>query len=327
MVMFDPAPILPLASGLRPWWNFLQKRPWSVPLPPVMLLAMLLAMAPVTAAGEVVAGKTSGAGGDPAAGKITAGKITAGKISAGNFIVAAASSLQGPFRELAEAFAESHGKRPTLVFGASGSLAQQIGNGAPYDVFASADERWIGRLAARGRIDADSVAVYAVGRLALVTHRSQHLAGLPEVLTARHLLLLTGPGIKVIALANPRHAPYGAAAREVLRKAGLWDRLAPRLVFGQNARQTLTFVESGNADAALVAASMMPRGARPWPLISAALHQPIRQAVGRVSGTPRREAAGRFIAFLLSAAGRDILRAYRLLLPPSPPSATKARFP
>ncbi|MEE8435623.1 MAG: molybdate ABC transporter substrate-binding protein [bacterium] len=269
--------------------------------------------------------------GGVAVGKITVpvGKTTVagGELAGGKLIVAAASSLQGPFRELARAFALVHGQRTTLVFGASGSLAHQIGNGAPYDVFASADEQWIKQLAARGRIDPDSVAVYAVGRLALVTHRPQDMAGLPELLTARHLGLLTGPGIKVIALANPRYAPYGAAAREVLRKAGLWERLAPRLVFGQNVRQTLTYVESGNADAALVAASMTPRGARPWPLISAALHPPIRQAVGRVSKTPRPEAARRFIAFLLSAAGRDILRAYRLHLPSSSLPATKARFP
>lgn len=262
-----------------------------------------------------------------APGHAAAGEKAGGNIEGVRIIVAAASSLQGPFRELAGAFARRHGQRPTLVFGSSGSLAQQIVNGAPYDVFASADERWIGRLAARGRIDADSVVVYAVGRLALVTRRPRDMANLPEVLMARHLRLLTGPGIKVIALANPRHAPYGAAAREVLRGAGLWERLGPRLVYGQNVRQTLTYVESGNADAALVAASMMPRGARPWPLISAALHPPIRQAVGRVSGSPRREAAGLFIAFLLSPAGRDILRAYRLQLPPSSHPATKARLP
>lgn len=294
-------------------------RPGTVPLALVVLLltsAFLFRIAP----GAAKAGEKAG-------GEIEAAKIIAVKITAVKIIVAAASSLQGPFRELAIVFARRHGQRPTLVFGASGSLAQQIANGAPYDVFASADERWIGRLVKRGRIDADSVAVYAVGRLALVTHRPGVMANLPEVLTARHLRLLTAPGIKVIALANPRHAPYGAAAREVLRGAGLWERLAPRLVYGQNVRQTLTFVESGNADAALVAASMMPRGTRPWPLISAALHSPIRQAVGRVAGTPRREAAGRFIAFLLSPAGRDILRAYRLYLPPSPPPAKQVRFP
>ena len=159
--------------------------------PPVMLVAVLLGMAAATGAGGVVGGKTSGAGGG-----LAAGKIPAGKISAGNFIVAAASSLQGPFRELARAFAESHGKRPTLVFGASGSLAQQIGNGAPYDVFASADERWTGRLAARGRLDADSVAVYAGVRVALVTPRSQHLARLRAALSPRPAHLWPAPRIR-----------------------------------------------------------------------------------------------------------------------------------
>ena len=147
------------------------------------------------------------------------------------------------------------------------------------------------------------------------------------MLTALHLRLLAGPGMKVIALANPRHAPYGAAAREALRRAGLWERLAPRLVFGQNVRHALTFVESGNADAALVAASMMPRGSRPWPMVSAALHAPIRQAVGRVSGTHRVKAAGQFIDFLLSAAGQDILRAYRLHIPVSVKSTGKHTAP
>jgi len=310
MVMFDRSPTPRRAFRLRSRWFFIEGRPWALCLVTAPLVIVLAAL--------ILAWMEPG---HAAAGEVAVGKITVagGELEAGKFTVAAASSLQAPFRELARTFARRHGERPTLVFGSSGSLAQQIGNGAPYDVFASADEQWIERLAARGRIDPDSVAVYAVGRLALVIHPSLGMAGLPELLTARHLRLLTGPGVKVIALANPRHAPYGAAAREVLRRAGLWERLGPRLVFGQNARQALTYVESGNADAALVAASMMPPGGRPWPLISAALHTPIRQAVGMVSGTPRGRTARRFIAYLLSAAGRNILTAHRLY----PPSATK----
>ena len=318
MVMFEPVPIFSRTLGLRSCWKFRQGRPWMVTMACVMAFVMPFAMLAAMLAAMLTV---------PILPWVKPGHAAAAEHPAGKLTVAAASSLRGAFRELARDFARSHGQRPILVFGSSGGLAYQIQNGAPYDVFVSADEQWIARLARRGLIDPDSVAVYAVGRLALVTHRPQDMAGLPEVLTARHLGLLTGPGMKVIALANPRHAPYGAAAREVLREVGLWERLAPRLVFGQNVRQTLTFVESGNADAALVAASMMPRGGRPWPLISAGLHPPIRQAVGRVSGSPKREAAGRFIAFLLSAAGRDILRAYRLHLPPTPLPATKARFP
>ena len=227
-------------------------------------------------------------------------------LSAAELTVAAASSLQGALREAAAAYEKRHGEAPTLVFGASGSLAHQMGNGAPFDLFASADERRVARLVREGWIDPGTVAVYAVGTLALVVARPERLAGLPARLEARHLSLLRGGGFKVIALPNPRHAPYGIAARETLRAAGLWEALQSRLVYGENVRQALTYLETGNVEAALVARPLLGAPTARWREIDPALHAPIRQALGVAHRTPRRAGALRFSAFLLSPDGQAI---------------------
>lgn len=226
--------------------------------------------------------------------------------------VAAAASLQGVMRDVSRAYAAAGGTPPTLVFGASGSLARQIRSGAPYDVFASADARWIDTLAKGGHIVPGTERTYALGQLALVAHRAELLQGLPKVLGAAELARLRAPQVRVLALANPATAPYGAAAKAALERAGLWDALHDRVVYGENVRQALTFVDTGNADAALTATALVLGTRRHWRSVATELHPPIRQTVALVARSKRQAAARRFVAFLVSPQAAAILERHGL---------------
>ena len=230
--------------------------------------------------------------------------------------VAAAASLRLALPDIAAAFHEAGNPSPTLVFGASGSLARQIEHGAPYDVFASADEVLVKRLIEQGLIAADSLATYAEGVLALAVSTPDWPAGSDATLDATALRLLLRPRFRVIAIANPALAPYGNAAREALRRSGLWDALQPRIVYGDNVRQVLTYLETGNAEAALLAASLLHEAQGNWRPIAGSLHRPIRQTVGVLARSPRARQARRFVAFLFREQSRAILRRYGLR-PPS----------
>jgi molybdate transport system substrate-binding protein len=149
-------------------------------------------------------------------------------------ILAAAASdlvpLDAPLRHL---FQEDTGHTVRFVFGSSGMLARQIENGAPYDVYLAANERFARDLAAQGKVDPASVAVYALGRVA-VWSKSGRFGSLADLRAARR-----------IALPNPAHAPYGVAGRQALEREGLWAGLEGRIVYGENVRQALQYAESG----------------------------------------------------------------------------------
>lgn len=199
-------------------------------------------------------------------------------------------------RPVAEGFREAAGERIRFVFGSSGMLARQIENGAPYDVYLAANEKFAADLAAQGKLDAKSVRVYALGRIALWSKSGSGLAA------ARR-----------IAIANPAHAPYGEAARQALEKLAPWPEVASRLVYGENVRQALQFAESGNVDVAITAWSLVfDRGGI---LLAAELHEPIRQAGGVVSASRQRHTAARLLEFLASDAGQALLSRYGLFPP------------
>ena len=160
--------------------------------------------------------------------------------------VAAASSLAGAFEALGKAYTAKTGTEVSLILSSSGKLQQQIREGAPYDVFASANLSYLKDLETSGDIAASSVRVYAEGRLALWTKGKEAPADLAALADKKY---------EHIAIANPEHAPYGTAAREALRSIGLWDSLESRVVRGSNVRQAMQYVESGNAEVALIAAS------------------------------------------------------------------------
>ena len=212
-------------------------------------------------------------------------------------LVAAASDLQPAFTELGALYEEQTGRRVTFTFGSSGQLSQQIVNGAPYEVFAAANASYVDDVLAAGRGDAATKRQYALGRLAVWT--SGRAASLQD---------LAQPRFRRIAVANPEHAPYGEAAVEALRSSGLYDRLQPRLVYGENVSDTLRLATSGNADAALVAlslATVQEDGA--FTEVPASAHAPLRQAL---VVTGERPAARRFADLVTSERGRGVLRRY-----------------
>lgn len=224
--------------------------------------------------------------------------------------VAAASSLQVALRDVDIAWRAQGAAPLTMVFSASGQLARQIENGAPYDVFAPADPVWLERLAQQGAIEPGSITIYAQGSLALAVGAEATLLHAPEVLDAQALGILRRADFRVIGVANPSFAPYGAAAQAALRAAGLWELLAPRLVYGDNVRQVLTYVQTGNAEAGLVAASLLPRSRRNWRPIRPDLYPPLYQAVGVVAATRHPEAARAFAAFLSGPLAQPLLERY-----------------
>lgn len=183
-------------------------------------------------------------------------------------------------------------------------LARQIENGAPYDLYLSANEDFVRDLARTGRLEPDSVRAYATGRLGLWSPG----AGLKDL---RDLLK---PEVRHIAIANPRHAPYGLAAEQLLRKRGLWDKLQPRLVLGENVRQAFEFARTGNADAVITSWTLLAD--QGGVLLPAADHAPIRQSGGVVRGAGNARAARAFLEFLAGPEGQRLLSRYGLF-PPS----------
>jgi len=160
--------------------------------------------------------------------------------------VAAASDLTPAFEEIGRAFESSNKTKVVFMFGSTGMLTRQIENGAPVDLFAAANVSYIDELDKKGLIITDSKATYARGRITLWTPDTSdiRLQGIAD---------LARPEVMRIAIANPDHAPYGLAAKQALESAGIWERVKPKLVYGDNIRQTLQYAETGNVDVAIAA--------------------------------------------------------------------------
>lgn len=227
--------------------------------------------------------------------------------------VSAASDLTPAFQEIGREFERQEGVKVTFNFGSTGQLAQQIEQGAPVDLFAAANVSFIEGLEKKNLIISETKALYAQGRITLWT-RDDSPVKLERVED------LARPEFKKVAIANPEHAPYGAAAREALETAGVWDAVSPKLVYGENISQTLQYAESGNVDAAIVALSLSTQSKGRWVLIPAELHKPLNQALGVVKGTKHEQEARRFAAFVNSAQGRAVMRRYGFVLPGEEPS-------
>lgn len=228
-------------------------------------------------------------------------------------LVAAASDLAIAMPELASAFHEETGVRVDITLGSSGQIAHQILSGAPVDLFLSADATWVDRLRAAGRTVPETEAVYAIGPLVLVPAPGRD-APLPVVGD------LDDPSVRRIAIANPEHAPYGRAARQVLERAGLWEALEPRVVIAENVRQTMQYVETRSVDVAISARSLVREDSPGWTPIPAEFHDPLNQTLAVIAGRPREAEARAFAAFLLGPAGREILARHGFLLPDPAPA-------
>jgi len=222
--------------------------------------------------------------------------------------VFAASDLTFALRELAPAFERARNVKVTLVFGSTGNLARQIEHGAPADVFFSADQGFLDALAAKQAIITQTRALYAQGRIVLITARASG----PKLENLRSLL---GDRVRRVAIANPAHAPYGRAAEEALRTAGLWEALRPKLVYGENIRHALQYVETGAAEAGIVALSVADVASMHVTPIDPALHAPLNQAAAVVRRSPRPELGLAFLQFVNGPAGRVVMKRYGFLLP------------
>ncbi len=224
--------------------------------------------------------------------------------------VAAASDLTFALREIGKEFEKNTGIKVIFSFGSTGRLYQQIEHGAPFDLFFSASRAYVDRLERKGLILKDTRRVYAVGRIVLAASRKRgiRIKGLKDLLR---------PEVRRVAIANPSHAPYGMAAKEALISAGLWGRLKEKLVYGENIRQTLQFIETGNAEAGIVALSIADVPDVVYTPIDPSLHNPIEQVVAVLKGTDRVREARAFIDFVTGPSGRAVMERYGFTVPSS----------
>ena len=208
--------------------------------------------------------------------------------------VAAASDLSRAFEELGRRLEPA----PVFTFGSSGLLAKQLAGGAPFDLFAAANRGYVDDAVKAGACDGATARSYARGRLAVWSKAGP--VKLDELRDEKH---------QSIAIANPDHAPYGRAAKEALASAGLWDAVEPRLVLGENIRQTLQLAQTGNVEVAIVALALVmdePNAVR----VDAAAHQPLIQALAVCRNGGNRAGAEAFAKLLESDQGRAVLAKY-----------------
>ncbi len=223
--------------------------------------------------------------------------------------VGAAADLNYALNDLAARFTKSTGTQVKLSFGASGNLFSQIQNGAPFDLFFSADSTYPQKLAEAGQVDANSLRTYAVGHLVLWVPKSVPLD--PQELKME---LLTRPEVTRIAIANSQHAPYGRAAMAALEHFGLKDKVASKLVMGENISQAAQFVQSGNAQAGLIALSLalspaMKDAGHYWEL-PADSYPELKQVAAIVSASKHKAAAQAFLDYVTSPEARAMLQQY-----------------
>jgi molybdate transport system substrate-binding protein len=237
--------------------------------------------------------------------------LTASVAHAEEIGVAAAADLKFALDEIVTGFKKEHpGSNVRVTYGSSGKFYSQVMQGAPFDIFFSADISYPRELVKAG-MAASEVKPYAVGRIVLW---SNSMDASKMTLTS-----LADPRITKIAIANPKHAPYGKRAEEALRAAGLWDKLQPKFVFGENIAQTAQFVQTGNAQVGIIAQSL---AANPelaskggYYLIPDHLHKPLEQGFIITKAGGGKPLARRFADYMGSKRARAIMTRYGFVLP------------
>src|SRR6267143_748286 len=237
--------------------------------------------------------------------------------------VAAAADLKFAMGELAANFEKQTGNKVNVTYGSSGNFFSQIQNGAPFDLFLSADLEYAKKLEAGGQAEPGTLYNYAVGRIVIWMP-----PGTKVDLNAQGMNALLDSAIRKIAIANPVHAPYGRSAVAALKKAGIYEKVEPKLVYGENISQAAQFVQSGNAQAGFIALSLaispaMKDSGEMW-LIPAELHPPIEQAAVVVRNSQKKEAAKAFLEYIKSAAGKAVMDRYGFTTPPASEVKRKA---
>ena len=229
-------------------------------------------------------------------------------------LIAAAADLKFALEEVAAKYKAETGREVTLTFGSSGNFTRQILEGAPFDMFLSADEAYVFQLADAGKTT-DRGALYAEGRIVLFAPKGSALkvdAGFADLRAA-----LADGRLQKFAIANPEHAPYGRAAQQTLKSQGLWDAIQPKLVLGENVAQTAQFASSGSTQGGVFAYSLALSPALAalgdYALIPAEWHDPLRQRMVLLKDAG--EPAKAFYAYVQTPAARALLRKYGFALP------------
>jgi molybdate transport system substrate-binding protein len=222
--------------------------------------------------------------------------------------VAAAADLQFAMPDVAARFEKETGKTVKLIYGSSGNFFQQIQNGAPFDLFFSANLDYPKRLEAAGLTEPGTYYKYATGKIVIWVPKESKLD------LSSGIRVLLDPSVKKIAVANPQHAPYGQAAVAAMQKENVYEKVKDKFVLGENISQTASFVASGSADVGIVALSlalspnMKDKGR--YAEIPGDDYPPIEQACVILASSKNKDVARRFVTFVKTAAMADVLRSY-----------------
>src|SRR6267143_6707651 len=244
---------------------------------------------------------------------VLAGLSSARPASGQEIAVAAAADLKFAMGGLAANFEKQTGHKVNVTYGSSGNFFTQIQNGAPFDLFFSADVEYAKRLEEGGQAEPGTLYNYAVGRIVIWMP-----PGIKVDLNARGMDALLDSAIQKIAIANPAHAPYGKSAVAALKKAGIYEKVEPKLVYGENISQAAQFVQSGNAQAGFIALSLAisppMKDGKSWP-VPAEMHPAIEQAAIVLKSAKNKDAARVFLEFVKSKEGRATLEKCGFVIP------------
>lgn len=227
--------------------------------------------------------------------------------------IAAASDLNFAFREIAAAYENTTGNHVRLTLGSSGNFFAQIQNGAPFDLYFSADISYPKKLEEAGLVVPGSLYPYAIGRIVLWAGKDSHLD------LSKGLEILREPAIRKIAIANPKHAPYGRAAVAAMEHFKVYDLVKDKLILGENISQAAQFIESGACDIGIIALSLAAAPAMKskgtyWE-VSAEAHPPLEQGAVIVKQSKNQEAARQFLDFIKGPSGQGIMKRYGFVIP------------
>ena len=239
--------------------------------------------------------------------------LSGGLCAAQEITVAAAADLQFVMQEVGARFKSATGKSVKLIYGSSGNFTQQLQNGAPFDMFFSADIGYPQKLEASGLTEPGTLYEYATGKIVLFAPTGSPLD------LKRGLPVLLDPEVKKLAIANPEHAPYGRAAVAALQHEKLYDQLTSKFVMGENISQTASFVVSGAADAGIVALSLALAPSMQEKAIYVSIpedeYPPIRQAAVILKSSQQKEISRQFMAFLKKPETVSLLEKYGFAVP------------
>ena len=237
----------------------------------------------------------------------------AGTAAAQTLTVAAASDLQSALPAIVSAFERETGRKVTLTFGSSGNFFAQIQNGAPFDVFLSADIDYPRRLESSGLGERGSLYEYARGRIVLWTRSDSGID------VSRGLQSLTQNTVRRISIANPDHAPYGRAAVAALRAERVYGAVREKLVMGENISQAAQFVQSGSADVGIIALSLALspalKASGSHVQVPESLYSPIQQAAIVLASSRQKAIARQFVEMLKTPPIERILQSYGFAIP------------